>query len=108
MIPSLVRRPSHDERVFAALAHGGTLFAWFLAPLVVWAYNRGGSRWVERQAYDAMIWSALGTLASIATCGLAIPVFATFHVIAAVKAYAGEPYRYPFLGSGARSRGALV
>lgn len=95
---ALARTPTENDRALAALAHGGTLIAWFVAPLLVYVHARGTSEWLERQARDALVWSAIGTAASMATCGLALPLFAVFHVIAAVKAYAGEPYRYPWLG----------
>lgn len=95
---ALACTPTAHDRALAALAHGGTLLAWFLAPLIVYVHARGTSEWLERQARDALIWSAIGTAVSMATCGLALPFFAVFHVIAAVKAYAGEHYRYPLLG----------
>ena len=97
MHTSLVATPTSNERLAAVIAHGGTLVAWFLAPLLVYVLKRGDSRWVEEQALQALLWSAIGTAASLLTCGLAIPVFAVFHIMAAVKAYAGEPFEYPFV-----------
>ena len=69
----IVSTPTSSERIAAAVAHAGTLFAWFLAPLIVYAVARGDSDFVERHALSALAWSAFGTLVSLATCGLAIP-----------------------------------
>jgi len=94
--------PTSSERLAAAIAHGGTLFAWFLAPLVVYVLKRGDSRYVEFQALQALLWSLLGTVVSLATCGLAIPVFLVWHVLAAVRAMDGRAYEYPIVGDFAR------
>ena len=94
--------PTQNERIAAALAHAGTCVAWFLAPLGVWLIERGRSPWAARQALQALLWSGFGTIVSLATCGLAIPVFMVFHVYAAVRALEGETYEYPLVGDLAR------
>jgi hypothetical protein len=94
----LTTHRTSEERTAAVLAHGGAVFAWFLAPLFVYLLKRQSSRWVEHQALQALLWSFLGTVVSAATCGLAIPVFMVFHVIAAVKILGGEEYEYPIVG----------
>jgi uncharacterized Tic20 family protein len=95
-------RPSQNERIAAAIAHGGTLVAWFFAPLVVWLIEKERSPWATHQALQALLWSGFGTLVSLATCGLAIPFFMVFHVYAAVRALDGEAYEYPIDGDLAR------
>ncbi len=85
------------ERVAATLAHGGTVFAWFLAPLVVYLVARGQSPRVERHALEALLWSVAGTLLGLVTFGLAVPVFLVFHLVVAWKAYHGQAVRYPIL-----------
>lgn len=91
-----------NDRLAVVIAHGGTLVAWFFAPLVVYLLKRGQSRWAETQALSALLWSLAGTLVSAATCGLAIPVFLGFHLYAAYKAFVDEPYEYPLVGDVAR------
>ncbi|MBX3187029.1 MAG: DUF4870 domain-containing protein [Labilithrix sp.] len=98
-------KPTSNERIAAAIAHGGTWVAWFLAPLIVYAVERDRSSYVARQALQALLWSAFGTLVSVATCGLAIPIFMVFHVIAAVRALEGQDYEYPLVGDLARKLG---
>jgi uncharacterized Tic20 family protein len=93
---------SSNDRIAAAIAHGGTCVAWFLAPLVVWLVERGRSPFVERQALQALLWSGFGTLVSLATCGLAIPIFMAFHIVAAVRVLEGHDYEYPLVGELAR------
>jgi uncharacterized Tic20 family protein len=94
--------PSQNERIAAAVAHAGTWVAWFLAPLIVYLLERDRSRFAERQALQALLWSALGTAVSLATCGLAIPVFLVFHLIAAVRVLDGQDYEYPLVADLAR------
>jgi len=100
--PSPVAGPTENERISAAIAHAGTCVAWFLAPLVVYLLERDRSSFAARNALQALLWSAFGTLVSAATCGVAIPVFMAFHIYAAVKAWKGESYEYPLVGEVAR------
>lgn len=90
--------PTSNERIAAAVAHGGTCVAWFFAPLIVYLVERDRSSYVSRQALQALLWSGFGTLVSAATCGLAIPVFMVFHIIAAIRALDGQEYEYPVVG----------
>ncbi len=92
-----------NERLAVVIAHGGTLVAWFLAPLLVYLVKRGDSKYVEFHAMQSLMWSLLGTLVSLLTCGLAIPVFMVFHVIAVVRALEGVEYEYPIAGEMART-----
>jgi uncharacterized Tic20 family protein len=103
LAPVSAPRPSQNERLSAAIAHAGTCVAWFLAPLVIYLIERDRSEFASRNALQALLWSAFGTLISAATCGAAIPVFMAFHVYAAVKAYGGESYEYPLVGEWARA-----
>src|SRR5277367_1325416 len=93
--------PSED-RLALVLAHGGTCFAWFLAPLVVYLLKRESSPRVAYESLQALLWSALGTIVSLATCGLAIPVFLVWHVIGAVRALGGRSFDYPLVADAAR------
>lgn len=103
LTPASPSSPSHEERLSAAIAHAGTCVAWFLAPLVIYLIEKDRSEFAARNALQALLWSAFGTLVSAATCGAAIPVFMAFHIYAAAKAYGGEPYEYPLVGEWARA-----
>jgi uncharacterized Tic20 family protein len=94
--------PSQNERIAAAIAHAGTCVAWFFAPLAVYLLERDRSSYVAHHALQALLWSAFGTLVSVATCGLAIPLFMVVHVHAAIHALDGRPYEYPLVGDLAR------
>jgi uncharacterized protein len=94
--------PNESERLAVLVAHGGTLFAWFLAPLLVYLIKRHDSRYVEFQALQSLLWSLGGTLTAIATCGAAIPVFLVWHLYATWKVANGESYEYPVAGDFAR------
>jgi len=91
-----------NERLSAAIAHGGTCVAWFFAPLVVYLIERDRSSFAARQALQALLWSIFGTLVSLATCGLAIPIFMGFHILAAVRVLEGHDYEYPLVAELAR------
>jgi uncharacterized protein len=99
---TLVSTPTSNERLSAAIAHGGTCVAWFLAPLVVYLVERDRSSFASKQALQALLWSGLGTLVSIGTCGLAIPVFMGFHILAAIRVLEGHDYEYPLVRGLAR------
>lgn len=98
----LTTTPTSSERIAVLIAHGGTAFAWLLAPLLVFLVKRGDSKYVEFHALQSLLWSLAGTLVSLATCGLAIPVFLAWHLYAAYKAYVGDEYEYPIVGDFAR------
>jgi uncharacterized Tic20 family protein len=98
--------PTSNERLAAFLAHAGTFVAWTLAPLCVYLIKRGDSKYVENQALQALLWSLFGTVTSLATCGLAIPVFMVFHLLAALRAMNGEEYDYPLVAGLAKKLGA--
>lgn len=100
------RTTTSNERIAAAIAHGGTCVAWFFAPLIVWLIERDRSPWAAHQALQALLWSAFGTLVSLATCGVAIPVFMVFHVYAAFCVLDGREYEYPLAGDLARKLGS--
>jgi len=86
-----------SERFAATLAHAGTVFAWFLAPLVIYLLARKRSPHVEAHALQALLWSGIGTIVALLTCGLAIPLFMVFHLIAAWKTWRGDSPDYPAL-----------
>jgi len=97
-----IESPTSNERVAAFLAHAGTFLAWTIAPLCVYLIKRGESRYVEYQALQSLLWSLAGTVLSLATCGLAIPVFMVFHVLGAIRAANGETYEYPIVSDFAK------
>jgi len=95
--------PGEGDRLAALIAHGGTFFAFFLAPTVVYLLKRNQSRYAEFQSLQALLWSLTGAIVSMATCGVAIPVFMVFHGLATWKVLNNEPYEYPFVGRIARN-----
>jgi uncharacterized membrane protein len=101
MSTSLAVRPTSNDRLAACIAHAGTVAAWFLAPLVVFLVLGRENRWARYQALQSLLWSLLGTIVSLATCGLAIPVFLVWHFIAAVKTMNDGDYEYPLVGEAA-------
>jgi uncharacterized protein len=94
-------RPTSHDRLALVIAHGGTVFAWFFAPLLVYLLKRD-DRAVAAEALQSLLWSLLGTCVSLATCGLAIPVFLVWHVVAAIRALEGRRFEYPLVGDVAR------
>jgi uncharacterized membrane protein len=90
-----------NDRIAATIAHAGTVVAWLFAPLVVYLVLPRSSRWARFHALQSLLWSLLGTVVSLATCGLAVPVFLVWHFIAAYKTMRGEHYEYPLVGKAA-------
>lgn len=93
-----VPRPSGPSRDawLLALAHFGVCVSWFVAPLVVWLWARASAPQTAPRALAVLLWSGLGTLCAMATCGLAIPVFLLVHLWAGVQELRGERFDYPF------------
>jgi uncharacterized Tic20 family protein len=91
-----------EDKWARVVAHGGTFFAWFLAPLVVYLLKRESSPRVAYEACQAFLWSALGFVAAAGTCGLAFPVFFAWHFIGALRALEGRPFEYPLVAEVAR------
>lgn len=89
--------PTQNERIAAAIAHAGTCVAWFLAPLAVYLIERDRSAYASHQALQALLWSVFGTVVSLATCGLAIPLFMVVHVYAAILTLDGREFEYPLV-----------
>ena len=96
-----------DERLWAMLAHvSGLLFA-IIGPLIVLLVFGKRSAFVDDQSKEALNFQITATVASIISAVLVIvlvglillPVvaigFIVLTIIGAIKAYAGEPYRYP-------------
>lgn len=99
---SLATVPSQRERFAVLIAHAGTWFGWFLAPLFVYVLKRGDSRWVEHHAMQSFLWSLLGTVLAAVTCGVAIPLFLGWHLYAAYRIHRGDDYDYPIVGDFSR------
>src|SRR5690242_10545711 len=99
--------PSSEERVWALLAHLGPFLIGFIAPLVIMFTKGSQSAFVRRHAVESLNFQLTVTAAAIASglltfvavgCVL-LPVVLlgaiVFQILAAVKANAGEDYRYP-------------
>lgn len=102
MMTAFSLTPSRDERNAALVAHAGTVFAWFLAPLVVYLVKKNDSRYVAQQSLSSLCWSVLGTVVAALTFGIAIPVFLGVHLYAAYREYHGESFEYPLVSDFAR------
>ncbi|HEY8040773.1 MAG TPA: DUF4870 domain-containing protein [Polyangiaceae bacterium] len=98
---TLVRTHDPNERLAAIIAHAGTALAWFLAPLLVFLVLPRESRWARYHALQSLLWSLLGTLVSLLTWGIAIPIFLVWHVVAAYKTHRDGDYEYPLVGKAA-------
>lgn len=100
--------PSSEERTPAVLAHALAILASFIAPLVVLLTAGNTSAFARRAAVESLnfqITLAIGWvvawLGSIILIGLLLmPILGiaglVLPIIAAVRANAGEDYKYPF------------
>ena len=110
---------SADEKQWALLAHLSGIVVTFLGPLIIWLVQKDKMKFVEDQAKEALnfqlnlavLAAALGPVAAILAfltfgfgallvipIGFGLAVLAiVFPVLAAIKANAGEAYRYPYI-----------
>ena len=114
--PSPATGPTPDERTWGTIAHASALIGILLGglavlgPLVVWLVKKNESAWVETHAREALnfqitmlIVFAVLVVLGFATCGIGfviLPVAGVVDIVltimAAMKANAGEAYKYPF------------
>ncbi len=112
--------PSHEECVWAMVSHLGSLIGWlgsqgagllnFVVPLAIWQARKAKSAFVADQALEALNFQItmgiawlMALLLALSSCGLfafllwAVAILnAGMSIYAAVRAMAGERYRYPF------------
>jgi uncharacterized Tic20 family protein len=111
--PMPVMSSTPDDRLFAMLCHLGTLvtvvpFANIIVPLVIWFIKKDKSPLVNDQGKEAlnfqitiMIGYVIGFVLVLFVVGIflliALGIYhLIFSIIAAIKAYDGNAYRYPF------------
>jgi len=108
--------PSREERTLAMVAHAcgvaSSLLIVFVVPLVIWLTKKDESRFVAAQAREALnfhltvfVVQVVVYLVCVATCvgiflwpflsGAVAIASVVLAVIAAIRTYDGEPYRYP-------------
>jgi uncharacterized Tic20 family protein len=100
--PSLRSSVGRPDKAAALVAHAGTLFGWFLVPLIVYFVKRNDSKYAEFHALQSLLWSLAGTVVSVLTFGIAIPIFLAVHVWAAWRVHKDGDYEYPLIGKAAR------
>ena len=96
-----------DERLWASIAHAGTIFFGFVPALIVWLVQKEKSAFVETESKEALNFGILvsalyliGWLTTFVIVGfLIIPIAwiisLIFCIQAAIKTNKGESYRYP-------------
>jgi len=120
-VPSSVSTvmPSHEERQWALFSHlaallGGLVTGHFLGmgcfigPLIIWLVKKDSMPFVDDQAKEALNFNITVAIAAM-VCGVLMFVLIGFVllpalavvwlvliIVAAIKANAGERYRYPF------------
>jgi len=98
-----------DERLFAALIYVLSFFTVFLGPLVIWIIKKDQSSFVDyhgREYFNFLIsYTIYGLVAGLLTFVLIgfllLPIVGIaafiFTIIAAIKAFEGKEYRFPFI-----------
>ena len=98
-----------DERLFAALIYVLSFFTVFLGPLVIWIVKKDQSSFVDyhgREYFNFLIsYTIYGLVAGLLTFVLIgfllLPIVGIaafiFTIIAAIKAFEGKEYRFPFI-----------
>lgn len=108
-VPPVAARPltANDINMWSAGAHGGALILGFVAPLVVMLTKGNESPVIRRHAVESLnfqITMGIAMMVSIFLIFILIGILTTialsigwivFTVLATIKAYNGEDYRYP-------------
>lgn len=94
-----------EDRLWALLAHLSYFVFAVFGPLIIWLVKRDDSSFVEEQAKEALNFQLsvvlIGMLCGITVILLPVTILLgiagiVFSVMAGVKAYEGEDYRYPY------------
>ena len=98
-----------DDRLFAALIYVLSFFTAFLGPLIIWIIKKDQSSFVDyhgREYFNFLIsYTIYGLVAGLLTFVLIgfllLPIVGIaafiFTIIAAIKAFEGNEYRFPFI-----------
>lgn len=99
-----------DEKLWSMLGHVGTVVLHFIAPVIVYFVFKDRSAFVKEHARRSLNWMivaigynvalsiVIGILSLVGIGFLLTPLYwlpMVFSVIAGVKAYKGEMYKYP-------------
>lgn len=107
MEKSAITDLSHDERVWAVLAHALGFFFSFIAPLIIWLLQKEKFPLVDDQGREALnfqlsliIYYIVAVVSSMIFIGfLLFPILFILEIIfivqASIAANKGERYRYP-------------
>ena len=105
--PLAPRQGGGDDTTLAMLAHLLGIFTWVIGPLVLYLVKKDESPFVRHHAAEALNFQITVTLALIASVFLIlvlvgllllimVPIGAlVFEIVASVRAYRGDWYRYP-------------
>ena len=100
---------SKDERLLAAAIYVSSFFTAFIGPLVIWLIKKDESSFIDyhgREYFNFLIsYTVYGIISGILILVLIgfvlvwlVGVLAlVFTIIAAIKAYDGKEYRFPFI-----------
>ena len=91
----LVYPQNDDDKTMALIAHVGSIFVGFWAPLLILLIKKD-SAFAQQESKEALNFNILAFLLALVTCGLFWFVAIVFYIMAAVKVNQGQPYRYPF------------
>lgn len=97
-------KPSQDDRVLAAVAHGTSFVeGGIIAPAVIYFLKRESSPFVAFHALQSLLFGLAFLAASLITCGVGAAIlvwpYLIFEGIATLKSYEGEWYELPLVGA---------
>ncbi|MDG5788370.1 DUF4870 domain-containing protein [Evansella sp. AB-P1] len=98
-----------DERLLAMLIYLISFFTAFIGPLVIWLVKKDDSKFIDhhgKEYFNFLISVFVYTIVSIILIVVLVGILFVivvgigsfiFTIIAAIKAYEGEYYRFPFI-----------
>lgn len=101
--------PSNEEKLLAAAIYVISFFTAFIGPLVIWLIKKDDSSFVDYHGREYLNFFISYTVYSIVSGILIILIVGVFllwvvgiaavvfTIIAAIKAYEGTEYRFPFI-----------
>ncbi len=88
---------TQEDKMWAAMSHASMFVFGIFGPLIIMMVHKEKSYYITYHAKQALVFQVVAVVGGILTCGLLSLVCMVFAIIAAIKAFEGQYYSYPWM-----------
>ena len=88
---------TQEDKMWAAMSHASMFVFGIFGPLIIMMVHKEKSYYITYHAKQALVFQVVAVVGGIVTCGLLSLVCMVFAIIAAIKAFEGQYYSYPWM-----------